>query len=423
MTSDQDARSQAIARFGTDEPGPEERKLEAGGLEVTLVGGVARWIVYRGAEVVRGIDYLVRDGNWGTLATRTTSEEFSEVDGFRYRRRFDVGDAFQGAFELVGNAGTPAKLDAKLTLTAVRDVSVNRAGFVLLHPLKGVVGAPLDVTHSDGSQERASFPRAISPGQPVFDIAGLSHSMDGAKVEIAFAGDVFEMEDQRNWSDASFKTYCRPLGLPRPFVVTKGDVIEQQITVRVSGAGAAAAARGGADGIGTAPAISLALDDEIAVPDERTVAALSSIAYGGVSVRLSAGTARGALGTAKAFNVPIDLEVVVPDGDDLRDALASVGRICAGDGVVPRRVMALPAPYMASIQPEGPWPSPTPGDAAEAARNAFPSARIGGGVLTNFTELNRCRPNYDSDFVTFGNTAIVHAADDASVLETLEAIP
>ena len=28
------------------------------------------------------------------------------------------------------------------------------------------------------------------------------------------SGDSFEMEDHRNWTDASFKTYVRPLALP-----------------------------------------------------------------------------------------------------------------------------------------------------------------------------------------------------------------
>jgi hypothetical protein len=29
-------------------------------------------------------------------------------------------------------------------------------------------------------------------------------------------GDAWEMEDHRNWLDASFKTYVRPLALPYP---------------------------------------------------------------------------------------------------------------------------------------------------------------------------------------------------------------
>ena len=60
-------------------------------------------------------------------------------------------------------------------------------------------------------------------------------------------------------------------------------------------------------------------------------------------------------------------------------------------------------------------------------RSAFPEAEVGGGMLTNFTEFNRCRPMVGNDaqsidFATFGTTAIVHAADDRSVLETLEAL-
>ena len=39
-------------------------------------------------------------------------------------------------------------------------------------------------------------------------------------------GDVFETEDQRNWTDASFKTYCPPLRLPFPRPFEDGEEIE-----------------------------------------------------------------------------------------------------------------------------------------------------------------------------------------------------
>ena len=48
-------------------------------------------------------------------------------------------------------------------------------------------------------------------------------------------GDAFEMEDQRNWADASFKTYVRPLSKPRPYVIAKGAADRQRITVSVEG--------------------------------------------------------------------------------------------------------------------------------------------------------------------------------------------
>jgi hypothetical protein len=88
-------------------------------------------------------------------------------------------------------------------------------------------------------------------------------------------------------------------------------------------------------------------------------------------------------------------------------------------------VVALPRGYLASHQPEGPWPEgPSPRDLVPLLRAAFPDAAVGGGMLTNFTEFNRCPPDGASiDFATFGTTAIVHAADDRAVIETLEALP
>ena len=57
-------------------------------------------------------------------------------------------------------------------------------------------------------------------------------------------------------------------------------------------------------------------------------------------------------------------------------------------------------------------------------RAAFPDAAVGAGSLTDFTEFNRCPPEAEAvEFVTFGTTAMVHAADDRAVLETLEALP
>ena len=58
---------------------------------------------------------------------------------------------------------------------------------------------------------------------------------EGAQAEITFEGDVFETEDQRNWTDTSYKTYSRPLELPFPYSVNAGETIEQRITLKISG--------------------------------------------------------------------------------------------------------------------------------------------------------------------------------------------
>jgi hypothetical protein len=149
--------------------------------------------------------------------------------------------------------------------------------------------------------------------------------------------------------------------------------------------------------------------------------AVARLGVEGVLLRVDAEAPEvAAVGPARA---PLTLEIVT----GARDAEADVARVkaaCAATGVSPARVVALPCGYLASHQPEGPWPEgPAPMDLVPILRAAFPEAEVGGGMLTNFTEFNRRPPDQGPiDFATFGTTAIVHAADDASVLETLEAL-
>jgi len=66
--------------------------------------------------------------------------------------------------------------------------------------------------------------------------------------------------------------------------------------------------------------------------------------------------------------------------------------------------VALTVPYLASHQPEGPWPAgPQPADANALLRQGFADALIGAGSLTCCTEFNRCRP--DPSTATSGRLA------------------
>ena len=86
------------------------------------------------------------------------------------------------------------------------------------------------------SRERNRDPASppyLAPEQPAVDIAGLAWSSGGLATElVVFTGDVFEMEDQRNWTDASFKTYGTPLWLPFPVLVEAGHEVHQTVVIR-----------------------------------------------------------------------------------------------------------------------------------------------------------------------------------------------
>ena len=88
-------------------------------------------------------------------------------------------------------------------------------------------------------------------------------------------------------------------------------------------------------------------------------------------------------------------------------------------------IVVSSAADLKSWQPGAKRPEkPTVEDIAAAARAAFPGTKLGGGMLSTFTELNRKRPKAALfDFITHTTCSIVHAADDRSVMETLETLP
>ncbi|WP_434620886.1 hypothetical protein [Tabrizicola sp. M-4] len=385
--------------------------LENGTLSALVQDGGLRAVTFAGVELLRGLTYPVRNPDWGTHLIRTTAET-TTAQG--YRHDFTETDGlFTGTF--TATLDTPNRLTATVTLTFTRAARVNRAGFTLLHPILGTAGEPLRLHHPDGGETLTTFPALISPAQPARNIAGLSHSVAGIGVTLTLTGDTFEMEDQRNWSDASFKTYCRPLALPFPYPVAAGETLTQTVILDITPAPAT----------GTAPA----RPAETTVPLPQVLLAhehaLSPSAGIGtlplpLQYRLTPETPDEDLQAAARHGVTA-LEIIF---DSLPDLHALIARARMA-GLTPARVSALPSPFLKSHQPDGQWPTGAqPADAPPVLRTAFPQALIGGGSLTNFTELNRHRPDPATvDFVTFGNTAIVHAADDTSVWQTLQALP
>ncbi|MEM0949017.1 MAG: hypothetical protein AAGK37_16575 [Pseudomonadota bacterium] len=380
-----------------------------------------RQLRYGGVEVVRGIDCPIRDPNWATETPADVEETIDETsDGVVLSRRFAAFDgALSADLEVRLHANGVA---AKLRLHAHRRVETNRAGFTLLHPIQGVSGKDVIIRHSDGTEGHSTFPEAISPGQPAFDIVGLRHVVDGIAVDIRFTGEVFEMEDQRNWTDASYKTYCRPLGLGFPYTIEAGETVEQSIEISLSVAGTRA--QPGAESnrsVGPLPEIAIAFEPDWFFETAPIILECLPTAYR--ILRLDVAR-EYAFETLAALAGPVELEVVIDDEGNAAGRLHTLAKALRDTGITVESVTALPRAYLKSYQPTAEWPA---GhgivDAAAWAKAAFPDAETGIGMLTNFTEFNRHPPPSGiGDFTTYSTTAIVHAGDDLSVFETLEAL-
>ncbi|UFN47581.1 hypothetical protein LPC08_16360 [Roseomonas sp. OT10] len=429
------------------------RRLAAGPFEAWLEEGALRHLRWRGAEVLRGAAYLFRDRDWGTATPEITDlsvETAADAVAVRYRARVALPEgAFAWEARIVLQAGGLCTFVVEGEAEA--PVETNRCGLVLLHPA-ACAGLPLRVTHTDGREEETAFPERISPGQPVLDIRALRYApVDGLEVACRLEAELphdprgrFEMEDQRNWSDASFKTYVGSLLDPWPYRLQPGRRTRQSLELRVSDRRAARPAKPGSGPVPAPralravgptgerlPAIGLGLPPGAAslAPPARAALAVLQPAWlvgrcepgaEGQEAELAAVAA-----LARQLGSAVQLEIVPPQGMAPEDALSRAARLCAAAGLAPAAVLPCPAPLLLSHQPGGPWPELPPLEAYyAAARAAFPGARSGGGMLTYFTELNRCRPTGEGiDFVSHATAPIVHAADDLSVMETLEALP
>ncbi len=437
-----EAPSLAVKLFGTDEPPAETRLLTAGPLTAELDAGNLRYICFGGKEAIRAISYVVRDQYWGTF--NPAIEDFAveeDSSGFTVTYRAtcrDSDSAFTYEARIQGNQDGSLSFAADGSATG--DFLTNRTGFVVLHAVDGVSGNPVTVEDVDGNITETVFPDLIDPKQPIMDIRALTHQFaPGCKVVCAMEGDTFEMEDQRNWTDASYKTYVRPLSLPHPFTIADGEELSQSVTLAFDGETPAPPAAGGLEPVtvtvgstdGRIPEFGMGVEAQLASSALEAADRIEPLAPKFLSCYFDARRHDGAA-SMQAFKAlgerlgaELALEVVVAGEAPAADEMAAVAEAANSAGATFSTVAVTPAGDLGFVIPGTVFPDTREFDELYAAsRAAFPDARLGGGTFVYFTELNRKLPPFDKlDFVTHGTCALVHAADDRSVTETIECLP
>jgi D-apionolactonase len=431
--------SDSIRLYGTDESVEAPRILQAGPLSAELDAGNLRYIRYHGREMIRAISFIVRDKNWGTYAPQISQLEVQEMPGsFRVSYEAVIEGEFRYSAVIIGEAD--GSLSFSGTGNAISDFLTNRTGFVILHPIDGVAGAACTVEHVDGRIEEMRFPLLIDPVQPMRDLRAITHEFSpGLKVTCRMEGDTFEMEDQRNWTDASYKTYVRPLALPWPYTIAKGAAIDQRVTLSVSGSVPNIESKerrsslvmgkpiSGSSmpplGIGLHPKDAGTIKENVAVIKEAAPAHI--VCHYDPRLGHSHKDLKRMAEASKEIGAELWLEFVIPSVENFEEDIREAGRGAAELGNPFSTVMVSPAPDLKCTLPGSPWPPCPPLEACyQAARKAFPGARIGGGMFSFFTELNRKKPPLDLlDLVTFTTVAIFHAGDDRSAMEGLESLP
>jgi hypothetical protein len=428
--------------YGRDEAPAPTHELRAGPVTALLENGDLRRLRIGGVEIAQRIYVAVRDSAWNTIPATYSNFQYDLADDhftvtFQAHHTYqDLDFAWQGTI-----TGAP---DGTISFTmdgvAKSAFRYNKIGFNVHHPLRECVGRPYQARSPAGTTAGV-LPVEIEPqrlvdGQltalfPPYDHLSIALA-GGLDVRFDFAGDLFEMQDHRNWTDANYKSYSTPMSVPYPIEAQAGGRIRQTVTVSVGGA--LPRPRSGERNV------RLTLGDALGhgLPPIGTVVA-------GHGEPLSAREAE-LLRRLRLAHLRVDLYLRDPsypdvlrraaaDGDALEAPLepALFIRDDAGDEVercaaLLRALPRAPAHVLvyqdaADFSPlAGGTPAHTMRLVRERLQPALPGVPLFGGTNQFFAELNRDRPDAATmDGLVYSINPQVHAADDTSLIENLAA--
>jgi D-apionolactonase len=374
---------------------PSIEEIEVGPVRVVLAGLDLRYLEVGGIEVVRRAFVTLRDADWATVEPDAPSLDVTESDGVV--EITGTAPARRGDIEATCRVRIRVSADAAEYAVAWdpgSEFAYNRMGLCILHPPERCAGRGYRAAERSGRLPETIGPQRLVDGnpQPLFepfealeiDVAGLG------PCGFLFTGDLFEMEDQRNWSDGSFKTYCTPLSRPRPHTAEPGRPVEQ--AVRVEWPRASRTPR--------RDVVELHCDG---TPE-------------GEIPRLGAGFREGApaaVGRLGLHHLRVDLRRADTAAAELAAAAAFAGEIGAElfvavhtplpDGVLAEHADAIS--YVLAFAGEPPA-----------------GFRVAGGTDDWFVELNRARPDVARlDGIAWSVTPQVHGSDELTMVEGLAA--
>ena len=383
---------------------------------------------YADLAVARRLYVTVRDRDWEPVpAVPMFAEVETLPDGFTVQcaarhRSGDLDFAWDGRIAVSASRGLTFEIAGR----SDREILYNRIGMCVLHPWREYVRRQF-VAETPAGEIRGTLPDLVGVQRyeegvhvPLFpSFRSLEVSLPGdLRARFEFEGDLFEMEDERNWGDATFKTYPTPLALGGPHRLRAGEELRPRVTVTGAGAEGLEARSEPprltvGEPLGTPlPPIGTALGGEPL--SETALDQLRELGPHHLRADIDVGAANRherlsvATQDSRRVGAPLELALYLREDDDV-DGLADE---LAGAAVA--WVLVI----------EGLRGQPLPRETASAAaiarvRAALAGPPVAGGTDLYFCEVNRAGRDADvGDAVFWSLNPQMHLSDDVSVLES-----
>lgn len=387
-------------------------------LTVAYQHGYLRYIKLGNEELVRMIYTAVRDQHWLTASMIISEEKIEQNEQafkitYQATYRLNAIEYFANV-EIIGNPDD--SISFHFIGTSNCDFLRNRIGICVHHPIQECVGQPVEIVQGDGNSLVSVFPQLIAPHQLFKNIQQLIwKTPNQVQAMLAFEGDVFETEDQRNWTDNSFKTYSTPLGIPFPVAVKKGDSVEQKVILSVTNTHVGNAVLNDVSAVEIRvafPAIGYAKSNQTLSMEQVQLLSQIIIDHYRVEIRFDTDWKNRyytAIEEAGLLNTKIELAVFFDDYTNEYIKLKKVLNTKVGSIIILQNNAVVADQHLLDF-------------VIPAIKADFPGVKIGAGTDVFFAELNRNRITDERlDFISFSINPQVHLYDDETLIENLAA--
>lgn len=400
--------------------------LKAGQLSMRYENGNLRYISSGKHELIRMIYSAVRAPGWITIKPEISEEEFDiHPDSFniKYLCRYVTDEInFSARFTIIGKSDN--SLIFKMEGKALETFEKNRIGFCILHPIDGCAGESCTIRHSNDETEKLEFPRFIAPYQTFYDIKSMTWDFTGKKCTLSFYGDTFETEDQRNWSDASYKTYSTPLSMPFPVKIEKGELINQKIELLVERFPSDQTYLTdqveiiiNKDKSSDIPMIGIGRSSRPQPLSNGEIEILKRLRFDSYSIDIYLfdpewkAVAETGVKEAEKLDYPVEFSLFTNENaaDQISNFINWVNTCHADIAVIhiyDKDIQSTPDILTDTFTP--------------VLKNALPGVRVSCGTNANFVQLNRSRPeSVNNDYISYSIHPQEHASDNSTLVENL----
>lgn len=400
--------------------------LNAGPFHTLYDRGFLRYLKYGDSEVLRMIYFALRDENWTTYKP-IIENEILDIQPDQFNITYDCYHEEDGQRIYQWKAsihGHPdGTIEFEINGLALKEILRNRAGFCILHPIQGLAGQPCSIYHPDGNKEQLNFPFHIEPRDPFKLIQSMQWSIDGHSYNLDFEGDLFETEDQRNWSDASYKTFCTPLSIPFPVLLKPGDTVFQKVIFKPVQTLPFLTPKNDkiilqlTDQKIFSPRIGTKASESLEKPNAPVNSSLQALQldHYRVDIYLKNPEWKNKVleENQKAIALQVPLYLVLYLNESFHEQLNDFINWSKEQTIQPSDILLLS---------EGkPVTSLEVVHNLSTLRSIFPKCRIGAGTDFGFTEVNRNRFDPSGlDFISFSVNPQMHASDNLTIIENIE---